>query len=244
MARRTAPTAGVASARSARVTCSASEPWWLSSTARAAVCSRSRSAGVSRSARRMNTPPCGWCTASPSFDWLVRTRASSAPWTAWAYEVPSSFTSTRSTASCFSRQYSCARRSWWTISWSSASSIRTTTIGRAAGERGGPRRRPQRRIGVEDAIGEALEEVRLVQLDAQMVELDLRLGARERDHAIEGRRIPIFVGEVDDGLARGGHHGGERDPRGGAGGELDAGPQAEDRGEHRAGRVGGGAAAG
>ena len=121
---------------------------------------------------------------------------------------------TRSTSSSFSRQYSCARSSWRTMSRSSSSSMRTTTIGRSpempyghspgaprsvAGEH--VRRRPQRRIRVQDPVGEALEEVRLVGVDAEVVELDLGLGPGEDRGPLERGRLAVLVGEVED-LAR------------------------------------------
>ena len=62
--------------------------------------------------------------------------------------------------------------------------------------------RPQRRVGVEDAVGEPLEEVRLVRLDAEVVQLDLGLGPGERRRALEGRRVAVLVGEVERCLAR------------------------------------------
>ena len=88
---------------------------------------------------------------------------------------PCSLTITRSTSSSFRRQYSWARNSCRTMSMSSISSMRTRTIGRSPeipyGHRPGRAafvasqhvgRRPQRGVGIEDPVGEALEEVRLV----------------------------------------------------------------------------------
>ena len=63
------------------------------------------------------------------------------------------------------------------------------------------RRRPQRRIRVEDPVGEALEEVRLVGVDAEVMELHLGLGPGERRGALERGRLAVLVGEVED-LAR------------------------------------------
>ena len=81
---------------------------------------------------------------------------------------------------------------------SAASSIRTSTIGMVPGDAVHPEpgrpalvpgqhggRRPQRRVGVEDPAGEALEEVGLVGVDAEVVELDLRLRPGQRRRALE-----------------------------------------------------------
>ena len=87
------------------------------------------------------------------------------------------------------------------MSRSSASSIRTSDDRQVAGdavrpEAGGAplvprepsRRRPQGPVREEDPVGEALEEMRLVGLDAEVVELDLGLGPRQGGRPLEGRR--------------------------------------------------------
>jgi len=48
-------------------------------------------------------------------------------------------------------------------------------------------RRPERRIRIEHAICETLKQMRLVGADAQVMQLHLRLGPRERDSAIRTR---------------------------------------------------------
>ena len=99
-----------------RITCSANVPCLLSRRARAAVCRRSRSWAVMFSARRTKTLPRG---VSPGWSWpdeLARTSVSREFCRSWAYETAFSFRITRSTASCFMRQYSWARSSWRTIS--------------------------------------------------------------------------------------------------------------------------------
>ena len=104
------------------------------------------------------------------------------------------------------------------------------------------RGRPEGPIRVENAAGEALEEVGLIRADAEVVLLNLRLRPRQRRGAVERRRIAILLGEVESLLAR------RRDERreGGAHGvarrESHAASQAHDRIEHRAGRVGEGVA--
>ena len=57
--------------------------------------------------------------------------------------------------------------------------------------------RAQRRVGVEDAIREALEELRFVRPDTEMTELHLRLGPRQRDGALEGGRVMVLVDQVE-----------------------------------------------
>ena len=63
------------------------------------------------------------------------------------------------------------------------------------------RRRPQRRVRVEDPVGQALEEVGLVGLDAQVMELDLGLRPGQGRRAFEGGRLAVLVGQVQDLLA-------------------------------------------
>ena len=77
-------------------------------------------------------------------------------------------------------------------------------------------RRPQRRIGVEHAIGQTLEEIGFVGVDAEMVKLHLRLGPRERDGALEGGGVVMFVSQVERFAARGRDQRPERDARRGA----------------------------
>ncbi len=97
---------------------------------------------------------------------------------------------------------------------------------------------PQRPVRVENAAGEALKEVGLIGPDAEMAELNLGLGPRQRGHPLEGRRVAILVGEVDHLLAR------RRDQR--RKGDVDArarrkpyaASKADDRIEHRADGVG------
>ena len=50
-------------------------------------------------------------------------------------------------------------------------------------------------------IGQALEEVRIVGVDAKVAELHLRLCPCQGRRPFEGRRIAILVGQVDDRLA-------------------------------------------
>ena len=137
------------------------------------------------------------------------------------------------------------------MSTSSASSMRTRTIGRSpempCGHRpGAPRsfrasrlgRRPQRRIRVEDPVGEALEEVRLVGLDPEVVELDLGLRPGEGRGALEGGRLAVLVGEVED-LARATRRRRWRRSRAPwrPGASVHPAAEAEDRVEHGADRV-------
>ena len=89
-----------------------------------------------------------------------------------------------------------------------------------AGEEAGGR--AQRRVRVEDPVGEALEEVGLVGLDAEVVQLDLRLGPRERRRPLERGGVAVLVGEVQDACSRLGDDGGEDRVGGRARGEPDA----------------------
>ena len=86
-----------------------------------------------------------------------------------------------------------------TMAMSSMSSIRTRTIGRSpempcAQSAAGPpppRRMASddgrsRRIGVEHVARETLKQARLVGIDAEMAQLHLRLGPRQRGRALEG----------------------------------------------------------
>ena len=71
------------------------------------------------------------------------------------------------------------------------------------------RRRSERRVRVEDPVGQALEEMGLVRLDPQVMELDLRLRPGEGHRPLEGGRLPVLVGQVQDVVARLGDHGRE-----------------------------------
>ncbi len=68
-----------------------------------------------------------------------------------------------------------------------------------AGQQAG--RRPQRRVRVEDPVGQALEEVGLVGLDPQVMELDLGLRPGQGRRPFEGGRLAVLVGQVQDLLA-------------------------------------------
>ena len=133
------------------------------------------------------------------------------------------------------------------MSRSSGSSIRTRTIGRSpeipwaqSAVRPGrvaPQRvagGPKRGVGVEDPAGEILEQVRLVRANPEMVQLDLRLRPRQRDRALEGRRVAILVGQRHGGVARRGDERGEDQAGALSRRETDAPSEAEDRIEHRA----------
>ena len=76
-----------------------------------------------------------------------------------------------------------------------------------AGEHVG--RRSQRRVGVEDPVGETLEELRFGGVDTEVVELDLGVRPGEDPGTLEGARSPVLVGEVEHVLTRLGHDSGE-----------------------------------
>ena len=104
-----------------------------------------------------------------------------------------------------------------------------------AGQQAG--RRPQRRVRVEDPVGQALEEVGLVGLDPEVVELDLGLRPGEGRRPLEGGRLAVLVGQVQDLLARLGDDRREDRVGGRPRGEPDPAAEAEDRVQHRADRV-------
>ena len=62
--------------------------------------------------------------------------------------------------------------------------------------------RPQGRIGIEDMIGEALEQMRFVRADAEMVKLHLRLRPGKRRRPLERHRIVMLVGQIEHLFAR------------------------------------------
>ena len=64
------------------------------------------------------------------------------------------------------------------------------------------RRRSERRVGVEDPVGQALEEMGLVRLDPEVMELDLGLRPGEGRRPFEGGRLAVLVGQVQDLVAR------------------------------------------
>ena len=55
----------------------------------------------------------------------------------------------------------------------------------------------RRRIGIEHPVCQALEQVRFVVADAEVMELDLRLGPRKGHRALEGIGVVMLVREID-----------------------------------------------
>ena len=96
----------------------------------------------------------------------------------------------------------------------------------------------QGRVGVENPVRQPLEEVGLVRSDIEMMELNLRLRPRQSQRALERCVVAVLVREIDRFLPRRGHEGRERDARGRSRKEADTNAKAENRVEHRAGRVG------
>ena len=104
-----------------------------------------------------------------------------------------------------------------------------------AGEQAG--RRPQRWVRVQDPVGQALEEMRLVRLDAEVVELHLGLGPGEGGRPLERGRLR---GTCRRGRAprRATRRRPSRRSRGRSRrARADPAAEAEDRVEHRADRV-------
>jgi hypothetical protein len=58
------------------------------------------------------------------------------------------------------------------------------------------RRRPERRVGVENPRRDPLEEVRFVGIDVQVAQLHLRLRPCERRRPLERRRVAVLVRQL------------------------------------------------
>ena len=95
------------------------------------------------------------------------------------------------------------------------------------------RRRPQRRIRVDDAIGESLKEVCLVRRYSEMMELNLSLGPGQHGCTFKRRNIVVLIGEADHLVARTSEQRPKRHANGRAGRDADASADAEDRIEDR-----------
>ena len=98
-------------------------------------------------------------------------------------------------------------------------------------------RRPQRQVRVDDAIGETLEQVRLVRRNSEMVELNLSLGPSQCGRTFESRNIMMLIGQADNLDARTSKKCPKRNTNGGAGWNAHASANAEDRIEYRPDRV-------
>ena len=125
------------------------------------------------------------------------------------------------------RQYSCARSNCRIMSKSSAIVNAREHNRQIAGDSLRPQRRhvqracapstsavgTQGRIGIEHGVREPLEEMRLVGADSQVMQLHLRLRPRQRERALEGSRVAILVGQIQDLFARGGNNRGKNQMR-------------------------------
>ena len=96
--------------------------------------SRPAVAGGTRSDRSRNTAPFAATPGTTCARGCARTRASRAPCSSCEYEAGCSFRMTRSTASCFSRKYSCASSRWRTMSRSAPSLMRQQQDWQVAGD--------------------------------------------------------------------------------------------------------------
>ncbi len=93
---------------------------------------------------------------------------------------------------------------------------------------------PQRRIGIEDPSGHALEEMGLVRVDVEVTQLHLGLGPGKRRGPLERRGVSVFVGQLQrvfPGLGSGGREG---DPAGFARLHANAVAKRDDRVQYRA----------
>ena len=104
------------------------------------------------------------------------------------------------------------------------------------------RGRPQHPVRVEDEAAEALKEMRFVGPHAEVMLLHLSLRPRQRRGAVERGGVVILLGQIDGFRARRRDQRRERHARGRARREPDTTPEAHDRIEHRADRVGEGLA--
>ena len=101
----------------------------------------------------------------------------------------------------------------------------------------GLRRRSECRRRVDGVSGETLEQAGFTAIDAEMMQLHLRLGPGQGGRALEGAGVMVFVHETQDILARGGDHGPEVDPRSRPRRDPYPAAQGEDRIEHGAHRA-------
>ncbi len=76
------------------------------------------------------------------------------------------------------------------------------------------RRGAERVIQIQQAVGQTLEEVRLVLGDPQVVELDLGVHPREGPLSLEGPGLPVLFRHLQGVVPRTGHQGREHDARG------------------------------
>src|SRR5258708_38032044 len=96
---------------------------------------------------------------------------------------------------------------------------------------------PQGRGRIEEVADQTLEQAGLAWIDADVVELDLRLSPGERGRPLKRSCVAMLVDQVEQGLARGRDHGPKSDARGRPGCDLHTPAQGEDRIEHRADRA-------
>ena len=99
------------------------------------------------------------------------------------------------------------------------------------------RRRPKRRVRVENPARKILEQAGLVHANPEMVELDLRPCPGERDRPLERRGVAILVRQRDGGFARRADERGEDEACALSRHETDSPSEAEDGIEHRTCRV-------
>ena len=99
------------------------------------------------------------------------------------------------------------------------------------------RRRPQRPVGEEHAPGQALEEMRLIGADAEVMQLNLGLRPGQRGRAREGGRIAVLVGQVQRRLPAGRDQRREGHADGRSGLDAHPLPQADDRIQDRPGGI-------
>ncbi len=95
-------------------------------------------------------------------------------------------------------------------------------------------RRTQERIDVEEAGGQALEQVRFIAADAEMVQLHLGTGPGLGPGPLEDGLVTVAIGHGQELVPAAGDKGYEADARAGTRGQANAPSQAEDWIENRA----------
>ena len=100
------------------------------------------------------------------------------------------------------------------------------------------RRGAQIAASEDDVACEALKKPGFAGIDAEVMQLHLRLGPSQRRCALIGRRVPMFIDAIQERSAGPSSHGPEGDASRGARSDTDTSAQREDRIEHGPDRIG------